>query len=170
MGSIPGSGRSPGRGHSNPLQYSCLENPMDRGAWWATVHGATQSQTQPKRLSMQACYYLIWGIIPVLYSKSFLLICFMLAVSFFPPFCHPLCTPAPPVQSDLRVNGEQHSLSPPRSCCQFLAAGITILSTARARVSCAPHPFFLSPSHSFPVSSDPFLGTLINHDAFLLEF
>ena len=36
---IPGSGRSPGGGHGNPLQYSCLENPMDRGAWWATVHG-----------------------------------------------------------------------------------------------------------------------------------
>ena len=40
MGSIPGSGRSPGKGHGNPLQYSCLENPMDRGAWWATVHVA----------------------------------------------------------------------------------------------------------------------------------
>ena len=38
MGSIPGSGRSPGEGHGNPLQYSCLENPMDRGAWWATVY------------------------------------------------------------------------------------------------------------------------------------
>ena len=37
-GSIPGSGRSPGEGHSNPLQYSCLENPMDKGAWQATVH------------------------------------------------------------------------------------------------------------------------------------
>ena len=38
-GSIPGSGRSPGGGHGNPLQYSCLENPMDRGTWRATVHG-----------------------------------------------------------------------------------------------------------------------------------
>ena len=38
-GSIPGSGRSPGGGHGNPLQYSCLENPMDRGAWQVTVHG-----------------------------------------------------------------------------------------------------------------------------------
>ena len=37
-GSIPGSGGSPGGGHGNPLQYSCLKNPMDRGAWWATVH------------------------------------------------------------------------------------------------------------------------------------
>ena len=46
VGSIPGLGRSPGGGHSYPLQYSCLEHPMDRGAWWATVHGAAQSQTQ----------------------------------------------------------------------------------------------------------------------------
>ena len=45
LGSIPGSGRSPGEGNGNPLQYSCLENPMDRGAWWATVHGAAKSQT-----------------------------------------------------------------------------------------------------------------------------
>ena len=44
-GSIPGSGRSPGEGNGNPLQYSCLENPMDRGAWWATVHGVPKSRT-----------------------------------------------------------------------------------------------------------------------------
>ena len=44
-GSIPGSGRFPGEGHGNPLQYSCLENPMDGGAWRATIHGVTQSQT-----------------------------------------------------------------------------------------------------------------------------
>ena len=44
-GSIPGSGRSPGGGSGNPLQYFCLENPVDRGAWWATVHGVAQSQT-----------------------------------------------------------------------------------------------------------------------------
>ena len=43
--SIPGLGRSPGEGNGNPLQYSCLENPMDRGAWWAIVHGVTKSQT-----------------------------------------------------------------------------------------------------------------------------
>ena len=46
LGSIPGSGRSPGEGNGNPLQYSCLENPMDRGAWLATVHGVAKSQTQ----------------------------------------------------------------------------------------------------------------------------
>ena len=45
VGSIPGSGRSPGGGIGNPLQYSCLENPMDRGAWRATVHVVTKSQT-----------------------------------------------------------------------------------------------------------------------------
>jgi len=48
-GSILRSGRSPGGGHGNPFQYSCLENYMDRGAWWATVHGATKSQTQLKQ-------------------------------------------------------------------------------------------------------------------------
>ena len=46
LGLIPGSGRSPEEGHSNPLQYSCLENPMDRGAWRATVHGVAKSQTR----------------------------------------------------------------------------------------------------------------------------
>ena len=44
VGSIPGSGRSPGGGHGNPLQYSCLEDPMDRGTWWATVHRVAKSQ------------------------------------------------------------------------------------------------------------------------------
>ena len=47
-GSVPGSGRSPGAGHGNPLQYSCLENPMDTGAWQATVHRVTENQTQLK--------------------------------------------------------------------------------------------------------------------------
>ena len=46
LGSIPGLGRSPGGGHGNPLQYSCLGNPMDRGAWLATVHGVSRSQTR----------------------------------------------------------------------------------------------------------------------------
>ena len=43
LSSIPGLGRSPGEGNGNPLQYSCLENPMHRGAWWATVHGVEES-------------------------------------------------------------------------------------------------------------------------------
>ena len=45
LASIPGLVRSPGEDNVNPLQYSCLENPKDRGAWWATVHGVTKSQT-----------------------------------------------------------------------------------------------------------------------------
>ena len=52
VGLIPGSGRSPGRGHGNLVQCSCLENPMDRGAWWATVHSVTKSLTQLKQRSM----------------------------------------------------------------------------------------------------------------------
>ena len=54
MGSVPGSGRFRGRGNSNPLQYSCLENPMDKGAWQATVYRVTKSQTQLEGLSMHA--------------------------------------------------------------------------------------------------------------------
>ena len=45
LGSIPGSGRSPGEGNGNPLQYSCLGNLMNKGAWWTTVHGVTKSWT-----------------------------------------------------------------------------------------------------------------------------
>ena len=54
MGSIPGSGRSPGGGHGNPPQYSCLENPRDRGAWRASVHRVAKSQTQLKQLNTHA--------------------------------------------------------------------------------------------------------------------
>ena len=46
LGSIPGSGRSPGEGNGNPLQYPCLEKPMGGGAWWATVHGVEKSPTR----------------------------------------------------------------------------------------------------------------------------
>ena len=56
LGLITGLGRSPGGGHGNPLQYSCLENLMDRGDWWATVHGVTKSRT---RLSDQAQHELV---------------------------------------------------------------------------------------------------------------
>ena len=48
LGLIPGWGRSPGEGNVYPLQYSCLENPMDRGAWWAAAHGVAQSLTGPR--------------------------------------------------------------------------------------------------------------------------
>ena len=50
LGLIPGSGRSPGEGHGTPLQHSCLGNPMDRGAWWATVHGVEKGQTRLKHV------------------------------------------------------------------------------------------------------------------------
>ena len=56
VGSIPGWGRSPRGGHGNPLQYSCLENPMDRGAWRATVHRVTKSRTRLKQLTTCALY------------------------------------------------------------------------------------------------------------------
>ena len=54
-GSIPESGRSPGEGHGNPLQYSCLENPMDRGACWAAVHRVAKSRKRLERLIMHTC-------------------------------------------------------------------------------------------------------------------
>ena len=54
VGSIPGSGGSPGGGHGNPLQCSCQQNSMDRGAWWATVHRVAKSQTRLKQLSKHA--------------------------------------------------------------------------------------------------------------------
>ena len=80
-GSIPELGRSPGGGNGNPLQFSCLENAMDRGAWRATVPGVAKSRTQLKRLSMHTqwmenkikrkvmmdgkrpgiCFRIIWG-------------------------------------------------------------------------------------------------------------
>ena len=46
-----------GKGNGNPLQYSCLENPVDRGTWWAAAHGVAQSQTRLKRLSLHACMH-----------------------------------------------------------------------------------------------------------------
>ena len=53
MGLIPGLVRAPGGGHGNPLQYSCLENPMDRGVWQVLAHRVAKSQTRLKRVSMQ---------------------------------------------------------------------------------------------------------------------
>ena len=54
-GSIPGSGRSPGEGNGNPLQYSCLGNPMDRGTCWSTVHGVTKELDMTWRLNNNKC-------------------------------------------------------------------------------------------------------------------
>ena len=69
LGSIPELGRPPGKGNSYPLQYSCLENSMDRGGWRATVHGVAKSQTQLKWLSMHPCGELIDLRQYYLYSK-----------------------------------------------------------------------------------------------------
>ena len=77
LGLIPGLGRSPGEGNGNPLQYSCLENPMNRGAWQATVHGGHKELDTTEQLhSLKVLSILIWGmlgefsqIISLLYSK-----------------------------------------------------------------------------------------------------
>ena len=57
LGSIPGSGRSPGEGNGNPLQYSCLENPMEGGAWRATIPGVTKSRTRLNFISLHFTSY-----------------------------------------------------------------------------------------------------------------
>ena len=61
VGLIPMSGRPPGGGHGNPFQYSCLENPMDRGAWWTIACRVTKSQTQLKQLSTHAYMHTVVG-------------------------------------------------------------------------------------------------------------
>ena len=71
VGSIPGSGTSPGGEHGNPLQYSCIENPMDRGAWRAMVQRVAKSQTQLKQLSTHACFINN----EFLFSKCFIIMC-----------------------------------------------------------------------------------------------
>ena len=103
LGSIPGLGRSPGEGNGNPLQYSCLENPMDRGAWWATVHGVTKSRT---RLSDFASLSLPSGLLIILDCLVFL--CLVL-VFFGHTACgilvpQPRIKPVPPVVEAQSLN------------------------------------------------------------------
>ena len=74
-GSLPGLGRSPGEGNGNPLQYPCLGNPTDRGAWWATVHRVAQSRTWPKQLSTHSTSY--W----IIFTNHPLKLCFLLFLS-----------------------------------------------------------------------------------------
>ena len=71
LGSIPGSERSPGEGSGNPLQYSCLENPMDGGAWWATVHGVAKSQTWLRDFTFTFIIYWIFIIFQILGNSSY---------------------------------------------------------------------------------------------------
>ena len=85
-GLIPGSGRSPGEGNGNPLLYSCLENPMDRGAWWAAVPGVTENWTWLKRLSTHAHKHSQQTIISLLYKRKHLkfIICWSQRAGFNP--------------------------------------------------------------------------------------
>ena len=80
LGLIPGSGRSPGEGNGNPLQYSCLENSMDRGAWYATVHGVAKSRTRLISLSFstESLFSSYQGIHFILLLNLFLSILFFL--------------------------------------------------------------------------------------------
>ena len=75
LGSIPGLGRSPGGGNSNPLQYFCLGNPMGRGAWWTTIHGVTRVRhnltTKPSP-PLEGCSSLIWWLLLPLLSSPLL--------------------------------------------------------------------------------------------------
>ena len=68
LSSITGSGRFPGEENGNPLQYSCLENPMDGGAWWATVHGVAKSRTQLSDFTSVDILYIID--VNIMYNKS----------------------------------------------------------------------------------------------------
>ena len=61
LGSIPGSGRSPGEGNGSPLQYSGLENAMDRGAWWATVHRVAKSRTRLSDSTLATFMWRVWS-------------------------------------------------------------------------------------------------------------
>ena len=69
-GSVPGLGRSGGGGHGNPLQNSCLENPMDRGAWWAMVDRVAKSWARLKWLSLRACTYFILHLFPENFEEA----------------------------------------------------------------------------------------------------
>ena len=85
--SIPGLGRSPRVGNGSPLQYSHLENPMDRGSWWATVHGIAKSLTQLKRLNMHTHQYILfllltnWGSSVIFFFFWLLFLAFLIGLT-----------------------------------------------------------------------------------------
>ena len=104
MGSIPGLGRSPGRGYSNSLQFSCLENPMDRGARQTTVYRVAKSCIRLKRISMQHAQYTF----PILHNKvselvPFSSVQFSSVAQSCPTLCDPMnhSTPGLPVHHQL---------------------------------------------------------------------
>ena len=78
LGSIPGLGRPSGERHSNPLQYSCLENPMDRGAWKAVVHGVKKIRTQLSDLAQHRTEHLIGSGIKIFFPNPLLMSCALL--------------------------------------------------------------------------------------------
>ena len=104
LGSIPGSGRSPGKGNGNSLQYSCLENPMDRGAWWAIVHTVTRVEHDWSDLAA-AWYFFVNSLsflckCPLAFLLSFILflftvlrVAFMFYESEVTQSCPTLCDP-----------------------------------------------------------------------------
>ena len=94
VGSLPGSGRSPGEGHGNSLQFSCLGNRMDREAWWASIHRVANSSTQLKWLSMRVCVRIY---LTIIYMH-------MLTLCWVAQLCPALCNPldySPPGSSVL---------------------------------------------------------------------
>ena len=62
---MPGSGRSPGEGNGSPLQYSCLENPMDGGAWWATIYGVAKSRTRLSNFTLDAIINIVYFVFTI---------------------------------------------------------------------------------------------------------
>ena len=84
-GSVPGLGRSPVEGNGNPLQYSCLENPMGRGAWWGTIHSITEIQIQLKWLSRCVCVC----VCVCVYNMS-ILYQFSSVTQLYPTLCDPM--------------------------------------------------------------------------------
>ena len=95
LGSIPGSGRSSGEWNGNPLQYSCLENPMDTGAWWATVHGAARVRHDLVTKPHEILYDLILGYLVDYLSDHF--------PQPHQPFCCRSATPSTPPCCSLQI-------------------------------------------------------------------
>ena len=89
-GSIPGLGRSPGRGNGNPLQYFCLESPVDRGTWWAIVHGVTKSRILLSDWAHTHTFMCEWDLRAPILNFHFLSFLFSIFCFMFPWLCHPV--------------------------------------------------------------------------------